>query len=201
MYSDPLICIFFLRIIIATFVEMMSQFRRMTRIKWYPRRLWLLNEFRTTRFFDLFFGLNHWNQFLNYSVNYFIFNLNMVLNFLSVNVLHNRDYLFNYSLDFNDLRNLNDLFNDLFYENRNLNYLFNDLFNGDNFLGYYINRLKLCLNMIDDSLNLNRLLDLNYPIFENLNFHQFRHFLLQFNYLLHDGWNFYNRFNLLFIGD
>lgn len=145
--------------------------------------LWYLDNFLNS--------LNDWNWLFYDSVNNLISDFDMIFDFFCVSVLNNRNNLFDYLFNLDDLWNLHNFFNKLLHNDWNLNNLFNDfrLRLYDNFLDNR-NLSNLNLNVVDYLLNFNNSLDFD-NLFNNFfNCYDFWYFFDYFNNSFNDLRNF-----------
>lgn len=87
----------------------------------------LFHNLRYLHYF--FYDLCDWNNFLNDSINNIVLNFDMIDNLSGISVLNLRNNFFHNFFDLNDLRHLDNLFNDFFLVSWHLNNFFNDSFN------------------------------------------------------------------------
>lgn len=163
-------------------------------------RVGLNDFFHDLRHFDNFFnGLNDWNWLFDDSVDDLMSDFNVVFNFLCISVLDLSNYLLDNFLNFNDLWNLDNLFNDLLHNNWDFNDLFNDLWLRlhDYFL-YNYNFLDLDLDIVLNSFNFDDFFNFN-EFFDNLfDSHNLWNFLDDFNNSFNNLRYFNDSFNDLF---
>ena len=157
---------------------------------------YLFNYF--LNFFDFLNSLINRHNFLNDSLNNFRHVLDVIASLLGWPVFNRIYYL---------LHNLFNLDDDwlLYYPINNLfNYLFNffdmlfDLFYDYCFLPDYLDLLYFWHRVIDDPLDNNRLLYLNYSLDNNFNLYYFRHLNSSLHYFLNNFRNLDNFFYHLF---
>ena len=146
-------------------------------------------------------NLDYWHYLLNDSVNYLVFNLDVVLDFSSAAILDDWNYLLNYLLHLDDLRNLDNSLHDFLYEYWHFNNFLNNLFHLNYLLLNKLNFLILDLNVIHNSLYFNRPVDFHDFVSKDLDFMHFRDLFMKLHYLLDDSRNLYNSFNLALIRD
>ncbi len=148
-------------------------------------------------FNNLLNDLDYWNWLLNLYFNNLRNWLNMIHNLSSISVLHwLHNSLYNL-LNFNDLRHLNDLFNNLLDNVWNFdNLLHNSFYLNDLFLND-LNLSNFWNGVVNNLFNNHRLFNLYNLLNVNWNLNDFWNLNNSFHNLLHYSWNFNDSFNNL----
>lgn len=145
--------------------------------------------------------LDYWNNLLNYSVNYLVFNLNVVLDLSCASIFNDWNYLFNYLLHFDDLRDLNNSLHNFLYKYWHFNNLLNNFLHLDYLFLDQLNFLILNLNMIHHSFHFNRPVNFYNFVSKHFHFMDLRDLFMKFNYLFNDCRNLDDSFDLTLIRD
>ena len=148
---------------------------------------------------DSFFNLNHRHYLFNNPVNNFIFDLDMMFNFLCISVLNNWNYLLYHFLYFNNFWNLYYFLNNSFNKHRNFDNFLNNFFYWHYFFIKNLNSLNFSLNMIYYLFNFNRSFNLYQFFLDYFYLLNSWYLLLKLNYLFNYSWYFNYSFNFLFI--
>lgn len=95
--------------------------------------IYLLNNLNLLWNLDYSFSyLDYRNYLLYYSIYNLIFNFNVILNFSSATIFNYWNYFFYYLLNFDDLGDFDNSFNNFLNKDRHFNNLLNNLFNWNN---------------------------------------------------------------------
>jgi hypothetical protein len=138
-------------------------------------------------FNNFLYGLDNWHNFLNDTVDRFMNGFNMIMHFKGFSIFDCGNYLFNHTFDHFNLNLFDYLFDNSVFVDWDLNNFLNDPLNGNNFFFDDFDFLRLLLNMIYNSLNLNNFFNFNNFFNNGWDLNYFWHFLGQVNDLFYDG--------------
>ncbi len=150
-------------------------------------------------FHNSFNSLDDWNWSLDNSINWFISNLNMVIDLLGSYNLNLWDYLFNNFFNLDNFRNLDNSVDNLFYNYWDLFDNFNYSFSWNNFFNDDLNLLNLCFDMVHNLFYFNNSFYFYLSFFDSVNnlnlwnllnnFHNSFNNVRNLNYLLDCSFN------------